>query len=85
MKTILEEREGWDEKPGLLERRWFIGLLVILLLIALVCAVLLVMYPDLIDRILGGGKPKPPPRPKISLVPASAFQTNEHIIKGGVT
>ncbi len=67
MRTVLEEREEWTERPGLLERRWFIGLLLILLLIALACAVLLVMYPDVLDKITGGGKPKPPPPPKISL------------------
>lgn len=66
MRSVLEEREGWREKPGLLERRWFIGLLLILLLLALACAVLLVMYPDVLDRITGGGKPKPPPFPKTS-------------------
>ena len=67
MRTVLEEREEWTERPGLLERRWFIGLLLILLLIALACAVLLVMYPDVLDKITGGGKPKPPPPLKISL------------------
>ncbi|HID56219.1 TPA: hypothetical protein EYP37_06800 [Candidatus Poribacteria bacterium] len=66
MRTVLEERGEWTERPGLLERRWFIGLLLILLLIALACAVLLVMYPDVLDRIIGGGKPKPPPLPKTS-------------------
>ncbi|RKY02563.1 hypothetical protein DRP77_07685 [Candidatus Poribacteria bacterium] len=65
-------------RPSVFERGWFTALLVILLIIALAVAVLMMLYPDLFDKLKGRGKPKPPPIPGLGravllhLVPQSS-------------
>lgn len=58
-----------SRRPSIFERGWFTALLVILLIIALAVAVLVMLHPDLLDKLRERGRPKPPPIPGVGLSP----------------